>query len=83
MRRSLKSDIRLEVPGQFRICLTSDVISQRSGIARLSVCERQTGAGKTEGAGIAGQSQLERVPATTSVRPIMENRAEMPNGKRL
>jgi hypothetical protein len=33
--------IRLEVPEPFRIYLLSDVISQRHGIARLCLCQRQ------------------------------------------
>jgi hypothetical protein len=144
MRPNSKPDIRLEVPEQFRIYLMLDVISQRSGIARLCVCKRQMGTDdrgqmsasgselparreeptdrreeptlravrptgwkrprresrtfvfanspspkatakdglwrgkrRTEDAGIAGRSRLETLPATTSMRLIMVDRAEI------
>ena len=38
-----KTGIGLEVPEAFRIYLMSDVITQRHGIARPCLCERQTG----------------------------------------
>jgi hypothetical protein len=38
-----KTGIRLEVPEAFRIYLTSDVISQRHGIARLCLRKRRRG----------------------------------------
>ena len=41
------------------------------------------GTRRTEEAGIAGRSRLETAQATTSMRLIREDRAEMPNGKRL
>jgi hypothetical protein len=44
MRRNSKADIPLEVLEQFRIYLILDVIFQCSGIARLCICQRQTGA---------------------------------------
>ena len=38
---------------------------------------------RAEAAGIAGWPRLETVPAVTSMRLIMEDRSQMPNGKRL
>jgi hypothetical protein len=146
MRSNSKPDIRLEAPEQLQIYLMPDVISQRFGVARLCVCERQIwtddrgpayipqprgyGRGeaedslrprapgseknphpggraedlplptrlrrnlqrrmgydvlnwKTEGAVTAGRSRLETVQAITSMRLIVEDRAQVPNGEKL
>jgi hypothetical protein len=78
MRRNSKVDIRLEVPEPFWIYLMPDVTSQRSGITRLCVCERQMGTNNRGPAYILQPRDYGVAKQRTGFRPKLPVRRERP-----